>query len=72
MTSLEYIDKFLIKYNRSDDGGVHGQAYVTGYQNQWGADEANLEALLQYGPVATNVKVEHMKNLNHSHKIFIM
>jgi cathepsin L len=41
---------------RSDDGGVHSKAYVTGYQNQWGANEANLEALLQYGPVATNVK----------------
>ena len=42
---------------RSDDGGVHSKAYVTGYQNQWGANEANLESLLQYGPVATNIKV---------------
>merc|ERR1719154_143687 len=41
---------------KSDDNGVRTKAYVTGFQNQWGADEANLESLLQYGPVATNVK----------------
>lgn len=41
---------------KSDDNGIRTKAYVTGFQNQWGADEANLESLLQYGPVATNVK----------------
>ena len=59
---IKDIDSLLsnISIYRSDEYGAHTQAYVTGFQNQWGADEANLEALLQYGPVATNVKVKEI------------
>ena len=47
----------IINLSRSDDYGMHTKAYVTGLQNQWGANEANLERLLQMGPVATDIKV---------------